>query len=126
MMRDKQLTPWISCWDMSRAGSWGPLLGGSRGAGKLGCGETREEEMRMGYTKHGAPTHENQMKGRLDDSLGLREEEREKKGAHKAVRVRLHFSIIDSVCARCIAPSVSPHKCFNDRPTCVLHIYRCF
>lgn len=111
---------------MSGAGSWGALLGGLKGIGKLGCGEKREEEMWMGYTKHGAPTHENQMKGTLDDSLGLREEEGEKKGAHKAARVCLHFSIIDPVCARCITPSVSPHKCFNDRPTCALHIYRCF
>lgn len=36
---------------------------------KLGCGDEKEEG--MGYTKHGAPTHENQMKGRLDGSLGL-------------------------------------------------------
>lgn len=69
-------------------------------------GKRKRGEMRMGFTKHGAPTHENQMKGRLDDSLGRREEEREKETTHKAVRVLRQFSIIDSVCARCIASSV--------------------
>lgn len=60
-------------------------------------GEKREEEMRLWYTKHGAPTHENQMKGRLDNSLGLWGEESEKRGSHKAVVVGLHFSITGSV-----------------------------
>lgn len=113
-------------WDILLGHEWSRVIGGaSWGVGKLGCGGG-EEEMRMGYTKHGAPTHENQMKGTLDDSLGRREEEREKKGAHKAARVCLHFSIIDQVCARCIAPSVSPHKCFHHRPPCAPHIHRCF
>lgn len=58
-----------------------------------GGGEERGGE-ETGYTKHGAPTHENQMKGRLDDSGGLGEEDRERKGAHKAVRVSLPLSII--------------------------------
>lgn len=81
------------------AGTWegGHILGGGA---KLGCGDVREEGIGRGCTKHGAPTHENQMKGRLDDSLGLWEEEREKKGAHKAVRVHQHLSIIGSVWAR--------------------------
>lgn len=33
------------------------------------------------------------MRGKLDDSLGLREEKREKKGAHKAVRVCISLSL---------------------------------
>ncbi|KAJ4935024.1 hypothetical protein JOQ06_007803 [Pogonophryne albipinna] len=83
------------------ADPWDVLLGHERsrgvdGLGNLGCGDEREEG--MGHTNIEPPTHENQMKGRLDYSLGLREEEREKKGAHKAVRVRLHLSIM----AQCV------------------------
>lgn len=80
----------------------------------------------MGYTKHGGPIHENQMKGGLDDSLGQREKKkrRGKKGAHKAVRVQPSFLYHWlSVCQ--MPGGVSARKCFSDRPTCVLHIFRC-
>lgn len=66
------------------ADPWDVLLGHERGrvrgatswgcrgrVGGLRLEREREEGMGMGYTKHGAPTHENQMKGRPDDSLGL-------------------------------------------------------
>lgn len=58
----------------------------------------------MGYTKHGGPIHENQMKGGLDDSLGQREKKKEggRKGLIKPSEFKLHFSIIGSVCARCL------------------------
>ncbi len=43
MMRDKALTPGMSCWDMRGAGSGEPHLGGARlEVGKLGCGDERE------------------------------------------------------------------------------------
>lgn len=61
-MRDGPLTPGISRWDLSGAGSKIPEDGARQ-----------------------ARTHENQMKGKLDDSLGLREEKRGG-GGHKAVR----------------------------------------
>lgn len=96
------------------ADPWDLLLGHERsrvrGATSWGCRgwmdlETWDVGMRerrgWGTPNIEPPTHENQMKGRLDYSLGLREEEREKKGAHKAVRVRLHLSIM----AQC-APAV--------------------
>jgi len=72
MLRDKALTPGMSCWDMRGAGSRRPRQegGGGREGERSGRG--------MGGTKkHGAPsTHENQMKGRLDDSLGPNERKR--------------------------------------------------
>lgn len=81
------------------AGTWDEQgQGGTGGVGKLGCEDEREQGVGKGYTEHQAPTHENQMKGRLDDSLGLWREERGKKEAHKAVRVRPHLSIT----ARCV------------------------
>lgn len=40
--------------------------GGAGGTGKHGCSNTRREGAGMG-----TPIHENQMKGRPDDSLGL-------------------------------------------------------
>lgn len=98
MMRDKALTPGMSCWDMRGSGSGGPRLGG---AGMWGLRERGGDGDGVHQTSS-PPTHENQMKGSLDDSLGLWEEEREKKGAHKAVRVRLHLSIM----AQC-APDAS-------------------
>lgn len=42
---------------------------------------------------HQARTYENQMRGKQDDSLGLREEKKEKEGAHKAVRVCVPASL---------------------------------
>lgn len=57
----------------------------------------------MGYTKHGGPIHEKQMKGGLDDSLGQRERKKGgAKGLIKPSESDLHFSIIGSVCARCL------------------------
>lgn len=107
------------------AGSWeeqgrgGMSWGYREGVGKLGRKEEREEGMGMGCTKNGAPTHENQMKGRLDDSLGLWEEEREKKGTHKAVRVRLHLSIM----ARCAPDALLPVLVLMNVSIITQHVY---
>lgn len=68
MLRDKGLTSEMSYWDMRGTGSRRPRLVGAEG-GLESCSEEKEEG--TGYTKHGAPAHENQMKGRLNGSLGL-------------------------------------------------------
>ncbi|MEQ2309193.1 hypothetical protein AMECASPLE_035924 [Ameca splendens] len=65
---------------------------GAGWTGKQGCGNDRAAG--MGYSKMEPPPHENQMKGRLDDSLGLLKEKKGKKAAHKTVRICLHFFIM--------------------------------
>lgn len=122
MMRDKALTPGISRWDKSAARSWGPLLGDSKGEG-LG----KRERRRWGW---GTPNMEAQfMRTRWRvDWMTLwgkeRKKRRGKKGAHKAVRVQPSFLYHWlSVCQ--MPGGVSARKCFSDRPTCVLHIFRC-
>ncbi|KAA8590859.1 hypothetical protein FQN60_001802 [Etheostoma spectabile] len=86
------------------ADPWDVLLGHERrrvkGGTSLGCRGLESWVMGMRERRGwGTPnmkplTHENQMKDRLVYSPGLSEEEREKKGTHKAVRVRLHLSIM--------------------------------
>lgn len=92
-------------WDILLGQECSKVVGStSRGLEGGGFGETREEAMRMGYTKHGGPIHENQMKGGLDDSLGAKTGK--KRGGRKRLikpsEFNLNFSIIGSVCARCL------------------------
>lgn len=121
MMRDKALTPGISCWDKSAARSWGPLLGDWKGEGS-----GKRERRRWGW---GTPNTEAQfMRNRWRvDWMTLWGKERKKggkKGAHKAVRVQPSF-LYHWLSVYQMPGGVSARKCFSDRPTCVLHIFRC-